>query len=76
MNKLYPIIKQHFSISYRRCYFCNKIFRFKGFKIKEYNKLTNRSFFSHCCTKCAQTEDDVLYRIQEINKIGEENYEI
>lgn len=76
MNKLYPIIEQHFSIFSRRCCFCNKLFRFKGFKIKEYNKFVNRPFFSHCCSKCTQTEDDVLNKIRQINKMGDENYEI
>lgn len=76
MRKLYPIIQKDFSIFSRRCIFCNKLFRFKGFKIQEYNKFVNRLFFSYCCHKCSNSEEEVLNKINKINKMGEDNYEI
>lgn len=69
-------ITTHSSIFSRRCSFCNKLFRFKGFKVEEFNKFANRPFFSYCCNKCANSTDEVFDKIKEIKRIGEENYEI
>lgn len=63
----YPIIIQnnynYFSV--KSCCFCNKKYRFGGFKIKEFNTTIRRIFFSYCCKECAKNKEDVNNRIEK-----------
>lgn len=66
MKIKYPIIDKSYNILKRECCFCNREYRFGGFKIKEYNKFTNMIFYSYCCNKCANNKDEVMIKIDEI----------
>lgn len=62
----YPIVEKSYNILKRECCFCDRKYRFGGFKIKEYNKFTNMIFYSYCCNKCASNKGEVRIKIHEL----------
>lgn len=54
-------------LSVKKCCFCDKKYRFGGFKIKEFNTTIRRDFFSYCCNDCAKNKKDINNIIERRN---------
>lgn len=69
----YPMVRKYKSILFwQECRFCHKEFRREyGFEIKDYKKCraSNETpiYTSYCCSKCAESIDNVRGKIEQNN---------